>query len=277
MPVKKDASGRRSVEAEVSVPGTPEEVWAAIATGPGISSWFVPTELEEREGGKTISHFGPGSSMDAVATIKTWEPPHRFVADNPDDMGPGSPSVATEWIVEARSGGTCVVRVVHSWFASTDEWDNQFEQHEHGWKSVFRILRLYLTHWTGQRCSAFQLMSISKEDVSKTWEALTRPLSLAGAALDQRVSTPAGAPPLAGVVESVGPAQWPELLVRLDDPAPGIAALFTLAMGGQVFVMLRFFLFGDQAPDAAPRAESAWQAWLNERFPPPTGASPGAS
>ena len=44
MPVKKDASGRRSVEAEVEVPGTPEEVWQAIATGPGISSWFVPTE-----------------------------------------------------------------------------------------------------------------------------------------------------------------------------------------------------------------------------------------
>lgn len=190
---------------------------------------------------------------------------------------PAVAAVATEWIVEARSGGTCVVRVVHSWFASTDEWDNQFEQHEHGWKSVFRILRLYLTHWTGQRCSAFQLMSTSKEDVSKTWEALTRPLNLAGAALGQRVSSPAGAPPLAGVVESVGPDQWPELLVRLDDPAPGIAALFTLAMGGQVFVMLRFFLFGDQAPDAAPRAESAWQAWLNERFPPPTGASPGAS
>ena len=35
MPVKKDASGRRSVEAEVEVPGTPEEVWQAIATGPG--------------------------------------------------------------------------------------------------------------------------------------------------------------------------------------------------------------------------------------------------
>ena len=42
MPVKKDESGRRSVQAEVEVPGTPEEVWEAIATGPGITSWFVP-------------------------------------------------------------------------------------------------------------------------------------------------------------------------------------------------------------------------------------------
>ena len=35
MSVKKEASGRRSVQVEVEVPGTPEEVWQAIATGPG--------------------------------------------------------------------------------------------------------------------------------------------------------------------------------------------------------------------------------------------------
>ena len=48
MSVKKEANGRRSVQVEVEVPGTPEEVWQAIATGPGISSWMVPTEFEEQ-------------------------------------------------------------------------------------------------------------------------------------------------------------------------------------------------------------------------------------
>src|SRR4051812_45796727 len=43
MSVKREASGRRSVQVEVEDPGTPEEVWQAIATGPGISSWFVWT------------------------------------------------------------------------------------------------------------------------------------------------------------------------------------------------------------------------------------------
>ena len=37
-------------QVEFEVAGTPEEVWQAIATGPGISSWFVPTEIEERDG-----------------------------------------------------------------------------------------------------------------------------------------------------------------------------------------------------------------------------------
>ena len=73
-------------------------------------------------------------------------------------MVPGS-AVASEWIVEARAGGTCVVRVVHSWFASTDEWDNQFEGHEHGWRAFFRILRLFLKHFRGQPCASFQLMA----------------------------------------------------------------------------------------------------------------------
>jgi hypothetical protein len=90
MRVKKEASGRRSVQAEVEVPGTPEQVFQAIATGPGVSSWFVPTEFE------------------------------------------------------ARSGGTCVVRVVHSLTTSSDAWDEQLEGFESGWPRFFRLLGLYL-------------------------------------------------------------------------------------------------------------------------------------
>ena len=185
MPVKKDASGRRSVEAEVEVPGTPEDVWQAIATGPGITSWFVPATVEEREGGSIVCNFGPG--MESLSTITTWEPPHRFVADSRDDMGPDDPTVATEWIVEARSGGTCVVRVVHSWFTSSDDWDDQFEGHTYGWISFFRVLRLYLEHFRGQPGSPFQLMGVAPEPKSEAWEALTSRLGLKGAEVGKRV------------------------------------------------------------------------------------------
>src|SRR5262245_60507768 len=156
MPLKKDASGRRSVQVEVEVPGTPEEVWRAIATGPGVSAWFVPTEVEERDGKPVAvrSNFGPG--MESLATVTEWDPPRRFAADS-QDLGPNAPKVATEWIVEARSGGTCIVRVVHSLFASSDDWDNQLEGWESGWPAFFRLLRLYLTHFRGLRSTAFQL------------------------------------------------------------------------------------------------------------------------
>ncbi len=112
MPIKKDESGRRYVQVEVEVPGTPEQVWQAIASGPGISSWFVPTTVEKDASGKPLrilSSFGPG--MDSVANVTSWNPPNKFTASS-EDLGPGAPPIASEWIVEARGGGTCVVRVV---------------------------------------------------------------------------------------------------------------------------------------------------------------------
>ena len=78
MSVKKEASGRRSVQVEVEVPGTPQEVWQAIATGPGISSWFVPTEFEERDG-KPVAvtlNFGPG--MESRSVVTAWDPPRML-------------------------------------------------------------------------------------------------------------------------------------------------------------------------------------------------------
>jgi uncharacterized protein YndB with AHSA1/START domain len=267
MSVKKDASGRRSVQAEVEVPGTPEEVWQAIATGAGISSWFVPSEVEEREGGTAVSHFGPGTSMDSVATITAWDPPHRFAAES-QDLGPNAPSVATEWIVEARSGGTCVVRVVHSLFASTDDWDNQLEGWESGWPGFFRILRLYLAHFRGWPCSAMQIGGATSGPKSEAWAALAGSLGLAGVTVGQRIRTPTAAPPMAGLVERVGEAPHSEeLLLRLDEPVPGIAHLFAMDLGGQTYLSIRLYLYGDQASVVVARDEPLWRSWLNEHFP----------
>ena len=272
MPVKIDETGRRSVEAEVEVPGSPEEVWQAIATGPGISAWFVPSEVDGRVGGAATSNFGPG--MESLATITEWEPPHRFVAESRDDLGPDDPPVATEWRVESRSGGTCVVRVVHSWFLDSDAWDEQYEWHTYGWLSFFRVLHAYLAHFRGQPGASFQVVGAAPEPKEAAWAALTDPLGLAGAEVGQRVSTPAGTPPLDGIVEWAGQPAWPEeLLVRLDEPASGLAHLVPHPMGGQIIFTVRFYLYGADAAAAVARAEPAWQAWMNERFPLPAEAS----
>ena len=271
MPVKKDSTGRRFVQAEVEVPGTPDDVWQAIATGPGISSWFVPTQVDPRVGGAATSNFGPG--MDSVATITTWEPPHRFAVDS-HDMGPGSPTVATEWTVEARSGGTCVVRVVHSWFADTDDWDNQFEGHEHGWQAFFRILRLYLTHFRGLPSSAIQAMGMTGERKAEAWQTLVGLLGLTNVEVGQRARTSSGAPRLAGVVERIGESAYPEeLLLRLEEPAPGIAHLFAMEMGGQTCLPVRIYLYCDQASTVVAHEDALWQAWIADRFPAASGAS----
>src|SRR4051812_6595249 len=176
MPVKRDPSGRRYVEAQVEVSATPEDIWQAIATGPGISAWFVPTQIDQRVGGAVTSSFGPG--MDSQAEITAWEPPSRFVAESRDDMGPDAPTVATEWTVEAREGGSCVVRVVHSWFTEKDDWDEQFEGHTFGWLVFFRILKLYAERFPGQPAAPVQLAATAPEPVSEAWGSLAGPLGL---------------------------------------------------------------------------------------------------
>src|SRR2546425_12622364 len=104
MSVKKEANGRRSLQVEFEVPGRPEEVGQAVATGPGISSWFVPAEFEERDG-KPVAlklNFGPG--MESGSPVTAWDPPRMF-ATRGDGWVPGSPPIAHEWSVEARAGG----------------------------------------------------------------------------------------------------------------------------------------------------------------------------
>ncbi len=273
MSVKKDASGRRSIQVEVEVPGTPEQVWQAIATGPGISSWFVPTKMDEHMGGTIVSNFGPG--MDSVAAITAWDPPHRFAAESqPGNFGPDSPPLGTEWIVEARSGGTCIVRVVHSFITDSDDWDKELESVESGWPMFFQILRIYLEHFRGQRCSTFQVMGFTPESESTAWEKVTRSLNLSGVTKGERRSSSGGAPPLAGVVERIVEGRVPNVLVlRVDKPAPGVAYLFAQMMGEQVCVMAAFYLYGDESADAAASNEPLWQAWMNEHFPAAGDAS----
>lgn len=262
MSVKHDRSGRRWVEVEVEVPGTPEEVWQAIATGPGISSWFVPTEFRSHT---IVANFGPG--MDSIATLKEWDPPRRFLAKS-QDLGPGAPPVASEWIVEARSGGTCTVRVVHSLFASGDEWDDQLESWESGWPEFFRLLRIYLTHFKGQTGRLVQVMTFAAEPASQAWTDFTSALGLAGAAKGQRVRARDVAPPLAGTVDDAMNEER-LLRIRLDEPVPGIAHLFAMPMDGQVCLSLRLYLYGDRAAAIAERDEPAWQAWMAQHFPAP--------
>lgn len=272
MSVKNDASGRRSVQVEVEVPGTPEEVWQAIATGPGVSSWFVPAEFEERDGkpvAMTLS-FGPGMQLNSEITA--WDSPRTFTKES-DGLMPGSPSMAEEWTVEARGGGKCVIRIVHSLFASTDDWDDQLEATKSGWPGFLRTLQIYLTHFRGQRSALMQVMTPAGSTDAENWEKLTTALGVKGLSVGQHWTAPADVPPLSGVLEYFTDDPC-DALLRLDRPAPGIGGLgaFTYP-GGQSMVGVNFYLYGDHAAETVARETPVWQAWLQERFPMPAESS----
>ena len=270
MSVKAEANGRRSIQVEVEVPGTPEEVWQAIATGPGISSWFVPTEFEERDG-KPVAvtlNFGPG--MESRSVVTAWDPPRRFAAQG-EGWG-GSPPIATEWSVEARAGGVCVVRMVQSLFASTDDWDDQLIGTESGIPGALHVLNLYLTHFRGQRSAFMNFLAPAGTTPADAWAALTAAVGFDALGDGQAWVAPAGVPALGGIVEDGG-QDPPGALLRLDRPGPGIAALFTMDLGESVMAAFNFYLYGDQAAATVARERPLWQAWIEEQFPMPAEVS----
>jgi uncharacterized protein YndB with AHSA1/START domain len=265
MAVKKDALDRRWVEMEIIVPGTPEQVWRAIATGPGISAWFVETELEERVGGKLTFNFGSMGSSNG--TVTGWEPPRRFAYEERGWNG-DAPPVATEVALTARSGGQCLVRMVHSLFASTAEWDDQLEGFEAGWPGFFAVLQTYLAHFPGKTAAVLRIAGAAQEGQVEVWSRLTSALGLSGVNVGERHEAPAGAPRIAGVVERVRQdAKTREILLKLDQPGPGIAVVSTFAFEGKAQASLSFYLYGERAQELAERQREPWTKWFEALVP----------
>ena len=264
MPLKKDDSGRRWVEMEFLVPGTPEQVWQAIATGPGMSAWFTPTMVDERVGGAISFDFGDENCGEATSSgsVTEWEPPHRFGYEEYGWSG-DAPPVATEVTVTSHSGDRCVVRMVHSLFTSKDDWDDELESFETGWPGFFEVLRVYLTNFAGKPAAAVHAMSRHPGYQDQAWSTLTTALNVAGANVGERRETPSAAPRLAGVVERVHQdSQSRELMIRVDEPAEGIAVIGTCQMGDEASGMVSVFFYGAVAAQTAAAEQPKWSEWL---------------
>ena len=247
------------LEFSVEVPGTPEQVWAAIATAKGLSAWFTPTELEEREGGSL--HFSMGPDMGSDGQVTGWEPPRRLVYEedwaalmgqDPDALSPWT----SEFLVEAQSGGTCVVRVTTSGFGIGADWEQEFwDEVGPNWIPFFDNLRLYLTHFPGQEATMLEAATTHPGDAATVWTALRDALTLGteGETFDVRGLT--------GTVEKVWDRQ---VLVRLTAPLPGVFNAFSYGgPDGQSTAGVRAYFFAADAADYVRREQPAWQAWLD--------------
>jgi hypothetical protein len=212
--------------------------------------------------------------MEIGGVITAWDPPRMFAGE--DEVYGGSPPIATEWNVEARAGGVCLIRIVHSLFASTDDWDDQLEGAKGGWAGFLNILRIYLTHFRGQRSAIMQVTTPIASSEAEAWDTLTAALGVKGASVGQRWTTPAGVSPLGGVVELLTENPY-DALLRLDQPGPGIAALGAVTYpGGPTVVAMNLYLYGDRAAETVARETPLWQAWLEERFPIPSATTQSA-
>ncbi|MCY4630028.1 MAG: SRPBCC domain-containing protein [bacterium] len=254
---------QRSIELEVEVPGRPEEVWRAVATGPGISSWYVPHTVEERAGGVGTASFGPEPEMQVPGRVAVWEPPRRVVFAGGEEFG----GLTFEWTVEPRGDDTCVVRLVNGSFGTSAEDDAQFDGMTEGWRLFMFNLRLHLEHFAGRTATAVTPMALWAGPREAAWSALSSGLGIpVDPAVGDRIEvTASDAPELAGTVVDVDP-RWVALL--LDRPAPGTAFLAVEGDGEHVTTSIWSYLYGPDGAAAAARDDPRWRQWLTERAAP---------
>jgi uncharacterized protein YndB with AHSA1/START domain len=259
---QRDATpSERVIDLRVEVTGTPEQVWRAIATGPGISSWYVPTTVEEREGGATTSRFGEGPEMVVPGRVAAWEPPDRIVFTGAE----GEPGLVFAWMVEGGgAGGPCVVRLVNSGFVPGTPWYDQYDGLSEGWQLFLHNLQLHLSHFAGQSASAMLPTATWPVPRSQAWTQLTGALGFPSTPAPGSRVTATGddTPPLSGTVVDV--QSW-RMSVLLDEPAPGTAFVACERMGDMTAVSVWQYLYGNAAPELVARDQPRWQAWLDGR------------
>ena len=253
---------------EAEVDATPEAVWDAIATGPGINSWYMgASEVLPGPAGAVRTALG-----DAVmeGTVTAWDPPRRFAYRTVE--GDDGRFFAFEFTIEGRQGGRTLLRVVASGFIPGEDWEAEYEAMSGGGRMFFNTLVAYLTHFAGRPATPVSAVSPPVADWPRTWEALHRALGLPpgappGAALGRPVRcAPPGLPAIDGVVDY---ATADALGLRTPD------ALYRFLKGFFGSLVVEHHLFGAGVDGAA--AARAWTAWLAGLVGPPPPGAPAAT
>jgi uncharacterized protein YndB with AHSA1/START domain len=124
-----------SIHREVELPATAQQVWDAVTTG--NAGWLWPMETELRVGG--AAPFG--------GRVLACDPPRHLVVRS---EGPEGWFNQLEHVIQARDGGTAVIRYTHSG-VFTDDWDNQYDGADQHTDFYLHTLGQYLRHFTGRQ------------------------------------------------------------------------------------------------------------------------------
>ena len=180
---------------------SPEAVWEAIATGPGISSWFMGATEVSPQDGVITTRMGGWSQESAIVA---YEPGTHFAFKGVEDTD--GRFFAMEFLLEARAGGSTVLRVVSSGFLPADDWEDEYEAMVSGGAMYLHTLSEYLHHFA-RRPGIAVTPSAAPGDLDRSWAAMTADLGLADdiAVGDAVTLTPTGLDPIEGVVDWAAP------------------------------------------------------------------------
>ncbi|MGC7098519.1 SRPBCC family protein [Amycolatopsis lurida] len=244
-------SEERRLEKEISFDATPEQVWAAISSGPGMSIWFVPHELGPD--GEGEADFGGGNTQ--AGQVLAREEGKRIVYGTADSPG------ALEFLVEGRENGGTVLRFTQSGFFDGDDWSAEYDSFDRGWNLFFHNLAQYFRYYGGLPATTLVTGSTTALEPDEVWAKFRAALGVdpAVAPGDRVRLTPDGLPPIEGEVDyfvrGVFGVRAPEGLHRFQ----GLGA----ESGGMVNTIHYYY---GAAPDR-DATTAAWQRWLLELFP----------
>jgi uncharacterized protein YndB with AHSA1/START domain len=245
----------RRLEKHVELDATPEAVWEAIATGPGIATWFVPHDVEPRVGGTVEQDYGGGFTT--RGRVSAWAPGRRFAYGSFEQPEDGRPDYAYEFLVEGREGGGTVLRFVQSGFLDGADWDDEYDSFDAGWSLFLDNLRSYLRHFAGQPVRNAVAMGCAAGSANDIWPVLHRSLGLAGPPAVGATLTlaPDGPAPISGVVDV---ANEEFLGVRSEN------GLHRIGVEGEdgCGVSAYHYVYGSPVDAAALTAD--WQRWIDK-------------
>ncbi len=243
---------------EVALDASPAQVWEAVATGPGIDSWYMGhSQVEPGVGGTVRTEIGGGA---LESTVILWEPPQRFAY-----RGLASEDgrfLAFEFQIAGQSGGRTALRLVTSGFLPGDDWEAEYDAMTSGGDLYFRTLIAYLTHFRGRTAWPISAYGPPAADWAQARQLLTAALGLPGDVAEGdpvRCTLAAGLPPIDGVVDYVSADH---LGVRTADALYRFLRGF---YGSGVVVNHHVFREGQDQQDRAA-AHQAWQDWLTHEF-----------
>jgi uncharacterized protein YndB with AHSA1/START domain len=232
---------------EAVVAASVQEVWAAIATGPGIDSWFMGrSRVEPGPDGSVTTDVG---GYEMTGSVTEWAPPNHFAYRSD---GPGERFIAFEYLIEGRDHSSTVVRMVANGFLPQDDWEDEFEAMTSGGRMYFGTLVAYLDHFAGRFAQPVTVTGPPVTDWPAAWAALRTGLGLSdhpSAGDPVRVRVP-GVPPLDGLVDFVNPQA---LGIRTAD------GLYRFIQGFVGCFVLGHHLFTNHTEKDTSQA---WKTWL---------------
>jgi uncharacterized protein YndB with AHSA1/START domain len=231
-----------------------EQVWQAVATGPGLDSWFLgTTTIDPHVGGDVSTRMGD-VTMDS--TVTAWDPPRRFAfRGGEDDNGRFQ---AYEFLVEGREGGSTVLRLITSGYLPGDDWEDELEAMSLGGDMFFATLIAYITFFPGRTATPVLAAGPAVGDFDHA-------LTILGGALGLTQPAQTGA---AVSFDAPSATRFEAVVDFSSRHAIGLrsdSGLYRFVRGfhnGSVIAMHHLF----DEPHGRTAAEHAWQSWLNNLF-----------